>query len=112
MRNDHSTASVDEFNEKRGAEEDSGHGNEKRQRPLLLTTAYSSRSSQLTMAFSNGSIRITCTPGRKNDKNCVNLGVIMHTKSILSPLVSTHSSSQETSCSRTFPSRILPPLWL
>ncbi|KAI0968386.1 tyrosyl-DNA phosphodiesterase I [Xylaria arbuscula] len=48
----------------------------------LKTTArvrtQKSATESLSMKYANGAIRITRTPGRKNAKNCVNLGDVIH----------------------------------
>ena len=40
-----------------------------------------------TMAFPNGGIRITRTPGRKNSPNCVNLADIIHKDNLVSACI-------------------------
>ena len=62
---------------KRKAEED----------PEADGTKTARRSHELTMAYPNGAIRITRTPGRQNDKNCVNLADIIHKDYLVSACI-------------------------
>lgn len=68
---------------KRGWEEDLERTANKRSRPA--STA--SRSSILTTSFRNGALRITRTPGRQNDKNCINLGDVIHKEHLVSACI-------------------------
>lgn len=74
---------------KRGAEEDLGDADNKRSRPRRSTaaTSDSTRSTELSMAFPNGAVRITRTPGRQSDKNCVNLGDLIQKDHLVSACV-------------------------
>lgn len=40
-----------------------------------------------SMAFRNGALRITRTPGRRSAKNCVNLGDIIHKENLVSACI-------------------------
>lgn len=42
---------------------------------------------KLTMAYPEGGLRITRTPGRRNAKNCVNLSDIIHKEQLISACV-------------------------
>lgn len=43
--------------------------------------------SKVSMAFPNGALRITRTPGRKDQKNCVNLGNLIHKDHLVSACI-------------------------
>jgi hypothetical protein len=44
-------------------------------------------SSKVTMNYPNGGLRITCTPGRKKSKNCVNLSDVIHKHDLVSACI-------------------------
>lgn len=61
----------------------------KRQRAEIGPSSRSSPSSpsKVIMAFPNGAIRITRTPGRKNQRNCINLGDLIHKDHLVSACI-------------------------
>ncbi|KUI61481.1 Tyrosyl-DNA phosphodiesterase 1 [Cytospora mali] len=73
---------------KRKADEEFIGENVKRPRPSTTKTG-SARSSQpgIDMAFPNGALRITRTPGRRNAKNCVNLADVIHKEHLVSACI-------------------------
>lgn len=60
----------------------------KRPRPSgIEPDSVSSNQPGISMAFPNGALRITRTPGRQNAKNCVNLADIIHKEHLVSACV-------------------------
>lgn len=78
---------------KRGREEEPERNDNKRARPKRSPRLASgsactgSRPSDLALSFPNGALRITRTPGRQKDKNCVNLGDVIHKKHLISACI-------------------------
>lgn len=84
-----SPAAASSSRNKRRADEDLGDGVGKRPRPRRSPTnaSGSSAASGINMAFPNGAVRITRTPGRQSDKNCVNLGDLIQKDQLVSACV-------------------------
>lgn len=68
---------------KRGADKQLARDVAKRSR----ATPTSSRRSHVRVAFPNGALRITRTPGRSRAKNCINLTDVIHKDSLVSACV-------------------------
>lgn len=69
---------------KRSADRDVSPPALKRSRVETITD---SQKSAPTIAFPNGALRITRTPGRQGQKNCINLGDLIHKDHLLSACV-------------------------
>lgn len=54
---------------------------------LRSTAPDAKKSLELPMAFPDGALRITRTPGRINDKNCVNLADVIHKEHLVSACI-------------------------
>ncbi|KAK2596916.1 hypothetical protein N8I77_012799 [Diaporthe amygdali] len=68
---------------KRAADKEIGRGGIKRFRTVSTTSGLS----DVSMAFPNGALRITRTPGRSRAKNCINLADVIHKDSLVSACI-------------------------
>lgn len=86
---DASPSSASQSKSKREANDEMDRRTTKRARISTKSTSQplSRTSSNITMAFPNGALRITRTPGRQNQKNCINLGDLIHKEHLVSACI-------------------------
>lgn len=69
------------------SEEPSRRASKRRRTEIESSPQASLPTSKVTMAFPEGALRITRTPGRKNQKNCINLGDLIHKDHLVSACI-------------------------